>query len=39
VINSGGLRIFDNAGIAAVQVGAELQLQCIFPEFIEQVYY
>jgi hypothetical protein len=39
VINNGGLRIFENAGINAVQVGAELQLQCIFDEFIDQVYY
>lgn len=39
VINNGGLRIFENAGINAVQVGAEIQLQCIFDEFIEQAYY
>jgi hypothetical protein len=39
VINGGGLRVFENAGINAMQVGAEIQLQCIFDEFIEQVYY
>lgn len=39
VINNGGLRVFENAGIAAQQVGAEIQLQCIFDEFIEQEYY
>lgn len=39
VINGGGLRVFENAGINAMQVGAEIQLQCIFDEMIEQAYY
>jgi hypothetical protein len=36
VVNGGGLRVFENAGVNALQVGAELQLQCIFDESIEQ---
>lgn len=39
IIDSGGFRIFDNSGIGVSQVGREFQLQCIFDEFIEQVYY
>lgn len=36
VVNGGGLRVFENAGIAAMQVGAEIQLACTFYESITQ---
>ena len=36
ITNGGGLRVFENAGIAAMQVGAEIQLACTFYELIEQ---
>jgi len=39
VTNNGGLRVFQNDGIDAVQVAAEIQLQCVFLEFIEQDQY
>jgi hypothetical protein len=39
ISNAGGLRVFQNEGINSTQVGAELQLACIFDEVIEQVYY
>lgn len=39
ITNAGGLRIFEDTGIASRQVGAELQLACIFDESIEQIYY
>lgn len=39
VTNNGGLRVFENAGIAAQQVGAEIQFQCVFYESIEQEFY
>lgn len=39
VIDAGGFRAFQDSGINAIQVGREIQLQCIFDEFIEQVYY
>lgn len=39
IVNAGGLRIFQNEGINSTQIGAELQLVCIFDEYIEQVYY
>lgn len=38
IIDAGGFRIFEDSGIGARQVGRELQLQCEFDEFIEQVY-
>lgn len=39
IIDSGGLRVFDNSGIGVNQVGREFQVQCVFDELIEQVYY
>lgn len=39
VTDNGGYRIFDNSGLGVNQVGRELQVQCIFDESIEQVYY
>ncbi len=39
IVNNGGIRAFENVGIPVVQVGAELQLACIFPEYIEQYQY
>lgn len=39
VIDSGGLRIFDNSGLGVNQVGREFQLQCVFDESIVQAYY
>ena len=39
VIDSGGFRIFENSGIAVNQVGREFQVQCIFDESVEQVYF
>lgn len=39
VIDGGGMRWFNDSGFNVVQLGAEIQLQCIFPEFIEQAYY
>lgn len=39
IVNNGGIRAFENVGIPTVQVGSELQLACIFPEYIDQVQY
>ncbi len=39
ISNAGGLRIFQNEGINSIQIGAELQLSCIFDEIVEQIYY
>lgn len=39
ISNAGGLRVFQNEGIDSNQIGAELQLTCVFDEYIEQVYY
>lgn len=39
VINGGGLRVFENAGINAMQVGAEIQMQFRVYEAIDQVTY
>ena len=39
VTDNGGFRIFDNSGLGVNQVGREFQVQCIFTESIEQVYY
>ena len=39
VIDAGGFRAFQDSGINAIQVGREIQLQCIFDEVIEQAYY
>lgn len=36
IVDDGGLRAFQDAGINAIQVGAELQLQCIYYELIDQ---
>lgn len=36
ITNNGGIRAFENVGIPVVQVGAELQLACIFAENIDQ---
>lgn len=39
IVNNGGIRAFENTGIAATQIGAELQLACIFTESIDQYEY
>ena len=39
VTDAGGFRVFTDSGIGALQVGREIQVQCIFDEYIEQVYY
>lgn len=39
VTDNGGFRIFDNSGLGVNQVGREFQIQCVFYESIEQVYY
>lgn len=39
IVNNGGIRAYENAGIPVIQVGAELQLACIFPEYIVQAQY
>jgi hypothetical protein len=39
VIDNGGFRHFQDSGVAATQVGREIQLQCEVYESIEQVYY
>lgn len=39
VTDNGGFRIFENSGLNVNQVGRELQVQCVFDESIEQVYY
>jgi hypothetical protein len=39
VTDNGGFRIFENSGLGVNQVGRELQVACIFDEFIEQVEY
>lgn len=38
VVNGGGLRAFENAGISTIQVGAEITLRCFCVEPITQVY-
>lgn len=35
VTDGGGVRVFQDSGINAMQVGAELQLTCTVPEFID----
>lgn len=39
VIDAGGFRAFQDSGIGTIQVGREIQIQCIFDELIEQVKY
>lgn len=39
VVNNGGLRVFQNEGINATQIGAEIQIACILDEYIQQIYY
>ena len=39
VIDAGGFRQFQDSGIPAIQVGREIQLQCVFTEQIDQDYY
>lgn len=36
IVNNGGIRAFENTGIAVVQVGREIQLSCTFYESIDQ---
>lgn len=38
VLNKGGFRIFDNAGVGVQQIGGELQIQVIYEELVTQVY-
>jgi hypothetical protein len=39
VTNNGGIRAFENTGIAAIQVGREIQLSCTYYETIDQIEY
>lgn len=39
ITDAGGFRVFSDSGLSVNQVGRELQMQCIFDEHIEQVYY
>lgn len=39
LVDAGGFMVFPNQGFAGVsQVGFELQIQCVFTEFVQQVY-
>lgn len=39
VSDAGGFRVFNDSGAGVLQVGREIQVQCIFDEIIEQVYF
>ena len=40
IVNGGGFRALENTGInSVVQVCGEIQLACIFPEYIDQAFY
>lgn len=40
ITDNGGLRVFDDGASDVIkQVGREFQLQCVFDEFVEQVYF
>ena len=39
VTDNGGFRVFTDSGIGALQVGREIQVQCIFDESVTQVYF